>query len=91
MECGAHQLARRRIPLTKDQQVCMMMELYYDVSPEVAELFALMSEDPEGRLRLQRGGLHKFTWEAKGRTIDQFSRGAVRIFTPRCTNFEEDH
>ena len=34
----------------------------------MAELFALMSEDPEGRLRLQRCELHKFTTEAKGRT-----------------------
>ena len=47
MECGAHQLARRQIQLTKDQQVCMMMQLYCGVSPEVAGLFALISADPK--------------------------------------------
>ena len=51
VECGAHQLARRHIQLTKDQQVCMIMPLYCGVSLEVAGLFALMSADPEGRLK----------------------------------------
>ena len=72
----------------------MILLLYCDVSPEVAELFALIFEDPEGRLKkveTPKDWAPQIHLEDKGKNHNQFSRRAVKIFTPRCTNSKVDH